>query len=113
MGISHESFFTRRTKLGRNFTGTLGYTMINEQDCIIDIKLKSLMKVVGMRLMMEVILLVKLFCQSDGSSFTPASTYLQNQRSVYPSSNSQGVRVRNYKMGLIMPISPHREVVVS
>ena len=85
-GIKHDSFFTCMKKCGGDLTGTLRYTMTQEQACIIDVKLRSLIRVVTMRLRMDMILLVKLYHPSDGSSFTSVSTYIQNNSSDFPSS---------------------------
>ena len=50
---------------------------------------------------------------SDGSSITSVSINLQNKSSGCPSQNPQGVRLRVSHMGSIMPVSSHREAVVS
>ena len=62
-----------------------------------------------MRLKMEIILFVKMYHPSDGSSFTSVSTYLQNNSSGYPSSNPRGVRVRASHMGPKTPLSSFNE----
>ena len=51
------------------------------------------MRVVAIRLKMEIIQFVKLYHPSDGSSFTSVSTYLQNNSSGRPSFNPRGVRM--------------------
>ena len=72
-----------------------------------------LMRVVTMRLKMKILLFIKLYHPSDGSSFTSVSTYLHNHSSGCPSFKPQGVRVSCSHMGPIMPLSTHREAVVS
>ena len=52
------------------------------------------MWVVAMRIKREVIFFIKLYHPSDGSFFTSASTYLQNNISGCPSSNPRGVILR-------------------
>lgn len=52
------------------------------------------MRVVPMRLKLEIILFNKMYHPSYGSSFTSVSTYLQKNRSRWPSSNTWGMRVR-------------------
>ena len=71
------------------------------------------MRVVAIRLLLEVILFAKLYLASDGSSFTSFSIYVQNRTSGFPSLNSQSVRVRAYHMGPFKHLSCHREAVVS
>ena len=66
-----------------------------------------------MRLKMEIILLVKLYHPSNGSSFTSVSTYLQNKKSGCPSFTPWGVMVKSSPMGPITPLSFHREAVYS
>ena len=61
---------------------------------------------------MEIILLVKLYHTSDGSSFTSVSTYDQNNSSGCSPSNTHGVRVRASHMGPITHLYSHREAVV-
>lgn len=71
------------------------------------------MRVVMMRLKMEIVLFVKLYHSSDGSSFTSVSTYLQNNISGCLSSNPWGVSVSASHMGPIMPLSSHRVFCVT
>ena len=58
----------------------LRYTMIKQQACIINVFLRRLMRVLAMRLKVEIILFIKLYHPSDGSSFTSVSTYLQKKK---------------------------------
>ena len=51
------------------------------------------MRVVAMRLKMEIILLVKLYYSSDGTAFRSVCTYLICKNSGCPSSNPRGVRL--------------------
>ena len=70
------------------------------------------MRVLTMRLKMEILLMVKLYCTSDGSSFTLVSTFLQNNSSGCPFSKPRGVRVRTSHMGPITHLYSQREAVV-
>ena len=56
------------------------------------------MRVVAMRLKLEIILFRKLHHPSDGSSFTSVSTYFQKNSSGRPSSNTRCAKVRTYQM---------------
>jgi len=61
MGIRHKSFFTCRKILEVVISLVpLTYTMIIEQPCIINVYLGRLMRVVAMRLNMEIIFFIKL-----------------------------------------------------
>ena len=95
MAIRHETFFTLRKKI--EVFGSqvpLRYTMMKLQDCKTDIQLGRLMRVVAMRIKIEVIFFVKMCHPSDRTTFISVSTYLQNNSSGCPLSNSRGVRVR-------------------
>ena len=72
-----------------------------------------LMRVVTMRLKMEITLYVKFYHTSDGLAFISVSTFLQNKCSECPKSKPPGVRLRASHMGSITPLSPHKEAVVS
>ena len=114
MGIWQESFFPCRKRFEVvGSLAALGYIMIKLHNCIFDVYLRRLIRVVAMSLKMDIILLPKLYHPSNGSSFTSVSTYLQKNTSGSPSSNPNVVRVRDSYMGPIMPLSPHREGVVS
>ena len=113
MGIRLKYFFLCRVipKVVRLLV-TLRYIMIKQQACIMDIQVGSLMRVVAMRLKMEIILFPKLYHPPDETSYISVSTYLQNS-SVCQSFNPLSVRVRASHMGPIWPLSSHRELFVS
>ena len=92
---------------------TLRYIMIKQEACIIDVLLGNLMRVVAMRLKMELILFLKLYHPHDGTSFTLVSTYLQNHGSGCPSYNPRVLRVRPSHMGKILPLYAQSEPVMS
>ena len=62
---------------------------------------------------MEIILFVKFYHTSDGSSFTSVSTYLQNNSSGCPSYKPRCFRVSASQMCSNMPLFPHREGILS
>ena len=70
------------------------------------------MRVMTLRLKMEIPLMVESYHISDGSSFTQVSTSFQNNSSECPSSNPRGVRVRTSHMGPITHLYSHKEAVV-
>ena len=71
------------------------------------------MRVVAMRLMMEVILFIKLYLALDGLSFRSVSTHLQNNSSGWPLMYLQYVRVRAYNMRPIKLLYSHRGCCVT
>ena len=79
VNITHNYFFTcRKICEVVGSLVSLRYTIIKQHDSIIYVLLRSLMRVVAMRLHLEVILFIKLYDPSDGSFFTSVSTYLKN-----------------------------------
>ena len=88
MDIRLESCFMCReiTKVVCSLV-TLRYMMIKQQACKMDVLLGSLMRLVAMRLKMEIILFLKLHIPSGGTSVISVSTYLQNTSSSLPLSN--------------------------
>lgn len=70
------------------------------------------MRVVVMRLKMEIKMFIKLYQPSDGSSLTSASIYFQKSSSGFQSFSTHGVRVRASHMGPITHLYSHREAVV-
>ena len=79
---------------------------------MIDVYHCRLMRVLVMRLKMEIIPSVKFYHTSDESSFTSVSTNLQKNNSGCPSSNPLGVWVRTSHMGPIMHFYSHREAIL-
>ena len=75
--------------------------------------LSSLMRMVGIRRMLERILVIQLSNTSNGSSFHLVSTYLQIMRSGCPRYNQLGVTVRASHFGPISRLSSHIWCVVS
>ena len=90
---------------------TVRYTMIKQQACIIHMYLSRLMRVVAMRLKMEIIFFIKLYHPPDGWSLISVSAYLQNNFSVCWSSNPHIVRLRASHMLPYMYLSTHRLAV--
>ena len=89
------------------------YTMNKEQDCKINVQLRSLMNMVSMRLKLEIILFLKLYHLSEGSFFTSPYTYLQKSRLGCPWYNPCCVRMRFSHMVPITHLSSYREAFVS
>ena len=75
--------------------------------------LRSLMRMVAMRRMLEILLIIQLSNTSNGSCFNFVSTYLQIMRSGCPRYNQLGVTVRASHFGPIPRLSSHRGSVVS
>ena len=71
------------------------------------------MKVVAMRLKMDIIHFVKFYHPTNGSSLTSVSTYLQKNSSGFPLHKPRCVRLRDAHMGPNTPFSSQREAVVS
>ena len=68
--------------------------MIILQACIIDFYLSRLMRVVAMRLKMEIIFFIPNYHPSDGAALESVSTYLETKSSGFPLSNLRAVRVQ-------------------
>ena len=75
--------------------------------------LRSLMRMVAMRRMLEILLIIQLSNTSNGSSFHLVSTYLQIMRSGCPRYNPLAVTVRASHFGPIPRLSSHIRCVVS
>ena len=71
------------------------------------------MKVVNIRLRLEIILIVEFYNTSDGSSFTSVSTYFQKKSSGCLSYNPRSVWMSAFYMGSKTHLSSQRETVVS
>lgn len=68
--------------------------MVNLEVYIIHYLFGRVMRVMAMRLKMEIIDFIKMFYPYDGRAFSSVSTYMKTNISVCPWSNPQGVRVR-------------------
>ena len=79
----------------------------------INFYLRSLMRVVAIRLNLEIVVIIKLYHPSDESSFSSVSTYLQNYWSSSPSSNHRAVKVRASQMRSNTHLCSHSVAIVS
>ena len=72
----------------------LRYRMMNLQAYVMDFCFSSVMRIVAMRVKMEIIFFIQIYNPFDRTAFRSVSTYFETNSSGCTSSNPRGLRVR-------------------